>query len=112
MVNHPFITVWIVFSVPSIASFHQSFPAAIAITLVGVAGMATGNRMATTFASACLLSLLIWSKAASDLYGLPSPDTALLLSQFMSVLFLMEASNATLTLLKITNRLAHKNDEA
>ena len=110
MVNHPFITAWIVFSVPPTAIFHQSIPAAIAIAVVGFVGMATGNRLATTFASASLLSLLIWSKVASDLYGLPSPDTALLLSQFMLVLFLMEASNATLALRKTISRLAEKND--
>lgn len=111
MVNHPFITAWIVFNVPPAAIFHQSVPAAIAIAMVGLVGMAIGNRMAIAFASACLVSLLIWSKVAGDLDGLPSPDTALLLSQFMLVLFLFEASNATLTLRKITNRLAHKNDE-
>ena len=111
MVNHPFITAWIVSSVPPTAILHQSLPLAVAIALIGFGGMATGNRRATTLASACLLFLLIWSKAASDLYGLPSPDTALLLSQFMSALFLMEASNATLNLRKITRGLADKNDE-
>ena len=55
--------------------------------------------------------LLIWGKVARDLYGLPGPDSALLLLQFMLVIFLMEASTTTLTFDYSIKQLEGKDDD-
>ena len=47
--------------------------------------------------SASLLLLIVWGKIVTDIYRLPGPDSALLLLQFMLVIFLMEASTTALT---------------
>lgn len=70
-----------------------------------------GSKNAMWLASASLLLLLVWGKAASDLYGLPGPDSALLLLQFMLVIFLTEASTTILTLDYTINNLKGKDDE-
>jgi len=68
------------------------------------------SRPTVWLASASLLLLLIWGKVARDLYGLPGPDSALLLLQFMLVIFLMEASTTTLTFDHTIKQLAGKDD--
>jgi len=55
--------------------------------------------------------LIVWGKVAGDIYGLPGPDSALLLFQFMLVIFLMEASSTVLTFDSTTKQLEGKNDE-
>jgi len=69
------------------------------------------SRPTVWLASASLLLLLIWGKVARDLYGLPGPDSALLLLQFMSVIFLMEASTTTLTFDYTIKQLEGKDDD-
>jgi hypothetical protein len=81
------------------------------LALVGLAGMLTRTPAAATIVSASLLALIIWGKVASDLYGLASPDSALLLLQFMLVILLMEASNTELKLDAANKRLQGRNDE-
>jgi hypothetical protein len=58
-----------------------------------------------------MLLLIIWGKVASDIYGLPGPDSALLLFQFMLVIFLMEASTTALTFDSTIKRLEGKDDD-
>lgn len=55
--------------------------------------------------------LIIWGKIADDIYGLPGPDSALLLFQFMLVIFLMEASTTALIFQSSINQLDGKNDD-
>ena len=74
-------------------------------------GMLLKSRPTVWLASASLLLLLIWGKVARDLYGLPGPDSALLLLQFMSVIFLMEASTTTLTFDYTIKQLEGKDDD-
>ncbi|HZF21730.1 MAG TPA: hypothetical protein VEZ43_04605 [Dongiaceae bacterium] len=69
------------------------------------------SRPTVWLASASLLLLLIWGKVARDLYGLPGPDSALLLLQFMFVIFLMEASTTTLTFDYTIKQLEGKDDD-
>jgi hypothetical protein len=69
------------------------------------------SRPTVWLASASLLLLLIWGKVARDLYGLPGPDSALLLLQFMLVIFLMEASTTTLTFDYTIKQLEGKDDD-
>lgn len=55
--------------------------------------------------------LIVWGKVAGDLYGAAGPDSALLLLQFMLVIFLMEASATVLTSDSVIKELEDRNDE-
>jgi hypothetical protein len=69
------------------------------------------NRTAILAASGSLLLLIVWGKIAGDIYGLPGPDSALLLLQFMLVIFFMEASATALIFDSIIKQLEGKNDD-
>jgi len=69
------------------------------------------NRTAVLAASGSLLLLIVWGKVAGDIYGLPGPDSALLLLQFMLVIFLMEASATALIFDSTIKQLEGKNDD-
>ncbi len=69
------------------------------------------SRTAILTASGSLLLLIVWGKIAGDIYGLPGPDSALLLLQFMLVIFLMEASTTALIFDSTIKQLEGKNDE-
>jgi hypothetical protein len=73
--------------------------------------MLLGNRTAISTASGGMMLLIVWGKIAGDIYGLPGPDSALLLLQFMTVIFLMEASNAILIVDSNMKELEGRNDE-
>jgi hypothetical protein len=73
--------------------------------------MLLGNRTAISTASGSMMLLIVWGKIAGDIYGIPGPDSALLLLQFMAVIFLMEASNAILTVDSNIKELEGRNDE-
>ena len=68
------------------------------------------NKTAVLAASGSLLVLIVWGKVAADLYGLLGPDSAVLLLQFMLVIFLMEASTTALTVDSAIKPLEGKND--
>ncbi len=55
--------------------------------------------------------LIIWGKIAGDIYRLPGPDSAVLLLQFMLVIFLMEASTTVLTFDSTIKQLEGKTDD-
>jgi len=69
------------------------------------------NRTAILAASGSLLLLIVWGKIAGDIYGLPGPDSALLLLQFMLVIFFMEASATALIFNSTIKQLEGKNDD-
>ena len=69
------------------------------------------NKTAVLAASGSLLVLIVWGKVAADLYGLPGPDSAVLLLQFMLVILLMEASTTALTVDSAIKPLEGKNDD-
>ena len=73
-------------------------------------GTLSRNRTAVFLSSASLLLLIVWGKIASDVYGQPGPDSALLLFNFMLVIFLMEASTTALTFDSTIKELEGKND--
>jgi len=81
------------------------------IAIAGSVGMLVGNRTAILAASGGLLLLIVWGKIAADIYGLSEPDSALLLFQFMLVIFLMEASTTSLILDSSLKQLEGKNDD-
>ncbi len=73
--------------------------------------MFLGKRKVASVASLSLLSLLVWEKTAGDLFGLAAPDTAVLMFQFMGVLFFMEASGVVLTFDGTNKVLGSKRDD-
>jgi hypothetical protein len=73
--------------------------------------MLLGNRTAIQVASGSLLLAIVWGKIAGDLYGLPAPDSALLLFQFMLVIFLMEASTTAMISNSTIKQLEGMNDD-
>jgi len=110
-INYVFLAPWIVLNLPPSALGQQSILVTAAVATVGFAGMRLGNRAAIYAASGSLLLLIVWGKVAGDLYGLPGPDSAVLLLQFMLVIFLMEASITVLTLDSAIKPLEGKNDD-
>jgi hypothetical protein len=109
--NYLFLAPWIILSLPSPALGQQSILVAAIVALVGFAGMLLGNRTAIFSASGSLMLLIVWGKVAGDIYGLPGPDSALLLLQFMLVIFLMEASTAVLTSDSAIKQLEGRKDD-
>lgn len=65
------------------------------VTVTGLIGVFQQRRRAVLLASSSLIATLILSKILIDLSHLPAPDTAVLLLQFVAVLFLMEMSLVT-----------------
>jgi hypothetical protein len=110
-VNHAFLVSWIVLSLPAAALFQIQLFVLAALTIIGLAGMLLKIPTASAAVSVSLLGLIVWGKIASDILSLPAEDSAVLLLQFIIVIFLMEASNAALTFDAAYSRLAGKDDE-
>lgn len=81
------------------------------VVIVGTVGILLRRRTAIFAASGSLLLLIVWGKVTDDIYALPGPDSALLLLQFMLVIFFMETSITILTVDSATSELEGKNDD-
>jgi len=90
--HHLGLAPWILFSIPSAAVVGLQVPFAAATAVLGVVGMILRKRWLVLGSSLSLLGFLILGKVTSDLTGLEPVDTAVLLLQFVAILFLMEAS--------------------
>jgi hypothetical protein len=110
-INYIFLAPWIILSLPPLALAQQSILVSAIIAIVGLGGTLSRNRTAVWLASVALLLLIVWGKVAGDIYGLPGPDSALLLFQFLLVIFLMEASTVTLTFDSTIKHLKGKSDD-
>ncbi|TMI62237.1 hypothetical protein E6H12_06630 [Candidatus Bathyarchaeota archaeon] len=110
-INYVFLALWITLNLPPSALGQQSILVMAVIAIAGSVGMLVGNRTAILAASGGLLLLIVWGKIAADIYGLSEPDSALLLFQFMLVIFLMEASTTALILDSSLKQLEGKNDD-
>jgi hypothetical protein len=110
-INYVFLAPWIILSLPSAALAQQSILLVASIVIVGSAGMFLTSRTAILIASGSLMLLIVWGKVAGDIYGLPGPDSALFLLQFMLVIFLMEASSTVHSLDSTIKDLKAKNDD-
>ena len=110
-INYVFLAPWVILNLPPSALAQQSILVTAAVAILGIAGMSLGNRTAIFAASGSLLLLIVWGKVAGDIYGVRGPDSALLLFQFMLVIFLMEASATALTFDSTIKRLEGKNDD-
>lgn len=67
--------------------------------------------MLTTAASVGLVVSLVAGKVGTDLLRGPAPDTAVLLLEFVAVIFFMEASSVVLSYDKETRELAGRTDD-
>jgi hypothetical protein len=110
-INYVFLAPWIVLSLPPASLGQQSTLVTAIVAIVGLGGMLLRSRTTVSLASVSLLLLIVWGKVARDLYGLPGPDSALLLLQFMLVIFLMEASTTTLTFDYTIKQIEGKDDD-
>ncbi|HVH15953.1 MAG TPA: hypothetical protein VNA15_09595 [Candidatus Angelobacter sp.] len=95
-INYLLLAPWIILSLPPLAIGQQQILVTSLVATFGLMGMMLGNRSVVLSVSASLLLLIVWGKIVADIYGLPGPDSALLLLQFMLVIFLMEASTTAL----------------
>ncbi len=86
------IVPWIVFAIPSIVFFGLQAPAILIVSVVGLLGMLGKREALARAASLSLFGLIIAGKVGGDLLGAAAPDTAVLLVQFVAVIFFMEAS--------------------
>jgi len=110
-INYVLLAPWIILSLPPSALSQQSILVVVIVTIVGLLGMVLGNKTAIVLASVSLLLLIIWGKIASDINKLAQPDSALLLLQFLLVIFLMEASTTALTFGSTMKKLEGKKDD-
>jgi hypothetical protein len=110
-INYLLLAPWIILGLPPLVLGQQSILIMAGVISVGMAGTLVGNRTAIFAASGALLLVIIWSKIAGDIYRLPGPDSAILLLQFMLVIFLMEASTTVLTFDSTIKQLEGKRDD-
>lgn len=101
-----FLAPWIVFAVPSLIFLGLGTLIVLVIILVGLVGTFAKKQVLATLASVTLLASLVAGKVGVDLTNAPSPDTLVLLLQFVAVIFFMEASRVTLSFDKETSELA------
>jgi hypothetical protein len=102
---------WIVFAIPSLISFGLQIPVALTVSGVGLLGMLGKKEILVRGASLSLFGLFIGGKVGVDVLGGAAPDTAVLLVQFVAVIFFMEASRVVLSFDGENRELAGKYDE-
>ncbi len=102
---------WIVLAIPSQVLLGLGILLVLVIMSVGLYGMLTKKQMSVTLASVALLLVLLAGKVGSDLARAPAPDTAVLLVQFVSVIFFMEASRVVLSFDRESSELGGRTDE-
>jgi hypothetical protein len=102
---------WIVLSVPFQVFLGFGILIVLLIVAVGEVGMFAKTRRLTTAASLALLVVLLAGKVGIDLAHASAPDTAVLLVQFVLVIFLFEASRVVLSFDKESSELSSRTDE-
>lgn len=83
----------------------------LVIVAVGLSGTLARQQVLTTLASVGLLVVLVAGKVGSDLSRAPAPDTAVLLFEFVAVIFFMEASRVVLSYDEEAKELAGRGDD-
>lgn len=89
----------------------QNLALTIAVSVIGTLGVTLGRKLLVTLASSILLTLLVFGKIASDILKASAPDTAVLLLQFIAIIFLLEASKVIITFDTIYRDLSPRQDE-
>jgi hypothetical protein len=106
-----FLTPLIILGVPSQAVLGLEVPVGILVGLAGALGMFLRLPRLASSASLSLIALLVWGKIAMNILRIPPPDTALLLVQFIAIVFLMEASRVVLSYDEECRELKGKEDD-
>ena len=102
---------WIVLAVPSQVFLGLGTLIVLVIIVVGLVGTFAKKQVLATLASVTLLAFLVAGKVGVDLTNAPSPDTLVLLLQFVAIIFFMEASRVILSFDKERSELAGKTDD-
>ncbi len=102
---------WIVLAVPTQVFLGLGILLVPVIMAVGLYGTLTRKQRSTALASVALLVVLLAGKVWIDLARASAPDTAVLLVQFVSVIFFMEASRVVLSFDKELSELGGRMDE-
>jgi hypothetical protein len=110
-VHYLFLAPWIVFAVRSQIFLGLGSLIALAVAVIGLSGMFARKQSLATLASVMLLVLVVAGKVGTDLTKAPSPDTAVLLLQFVAVIFFLEASRVVLSFDQETSELEARTDE-
>ena len=110
-INFVIVVPWIALTVPAAAIYQQQLLIILVLVPLGLSGTLTGSRSASSLTSVVLIGLIIWSKVGSDLFHLGTLDSALLLLEFMTVIFLMEATNTAISVDQRLKQLRGRNDD-
>ena len=102
---------WVVFGIPSFVSSGLQVPTMLIVSGVGLLGMLGKKEIFARGASLSLVGLIIGGKVVGDVLGSVAPDTAVLLVQFVAVIFFMEASRVVLSFDGENRELGGKYDE-
>lgn len=109
--QHAFLAPLVLLAIPPAALFQQSVLFILVVAVVGLTGTVSGRRYLATIGSLSLLMLLVWGKASENILKTGAEDTAVLLIEFMMILFFMEASSTVLTFNRAFESLREKDDE-
>jgi hypothetical protein len=101
----------VIFAIPSTVLLGLQVPVALIVSGVGLFGMLRKKEIFARGASLSLIGLVIGGKVAEDVLGVAAPDTAVLLVQFVAVIFFIEASRVVLSFNNEDRELAGKRDE-
>jgi hypothetical protein len=101
----------IILGVPSQIFQGLGFPILLIIIALGLSGMLARKQVLMTLASVGLLALLVAGKVGTDLAKAPAPDTAVLLLEFIAIIFFMEASRVVLSYDKEKSKLTGRSDD-
>lgn len=106
-----FLSPLILLAVPSDVLFGLQVPAVVIVFCVGSLGMLRRNELLARGASLGLLVAMIAGKVGLDIFGGAAPDTAVLLLEFVVVIFFMEAGKVVISFEQANRELAGKHDE-
>ena len=106
-----FLSPLILLAVPSDALFGLQIPAVGIVLFVGSLGMLRRNEVLARGASLGLLAAVIGGKVGLDILGGVAPDTAVLLLEFVAVIFFMEAGRVAISFEQANRELTGKQDE-
>lgn len=101
---------WIIFTLPALELLGLEAPIVLVIAGIGLLGMLGKNKILASGASLSLFGLIIGGKIGGDLIGFAAPDTAIVLVQFVAVIFFMEASRVVLSFDAESRELEGKHD--
>lgn len=103
---------WIILQVPSQVFFGFGILLLLVIVGTGLTGMVARLVPLATVASVGLLGAFMAGMLGTDLFGLPSQDTAILMLQFVGIIFFMEAMRVVLSFDSEMRSLSGRTDES